>query len=624
VTDPASTPAKRWQAQALSVRGASHVRSDIVNQDAGGAKAFDDGSGCVIVVADGHGDPLHARSDQGSKLAVELAIQILGDWMKRNAEAPAEQATREAALLPEQILTAWRGRVADALKARPPTREEAKRLSAVGPEAMRDGALLYGSTLLAAAVGPRFAVYLQIGDGDIVTVRGDETPGRPVSGRSDLPISQTDSLCQSDALKRFRQKVHFFSADQPPPDLIALATDGYANSFDNDAEFLVIGRDFKRYLEQSGMDWVFGHMHDWLTETSEHGSGDDITLALAWFGTPDLRPPPPSRRWPRPGRALSALAVLLLVVIAAGFGARKLFPPTPGTAIAKTLTAKAAVTAIAFSPSSDGILAAATEQGLELWDAQRKPLPAPAGSLAPATTLGFSPDGHFIAVAVENSITLLPVARAPGNGAPAEPPPSLPPQAARVTSLAFSADGMTIAFAAGNMGWLWKPGEGALHYLPAQLGRVTSIAMRGNGQLVTVSEDGTITVWNAERSAVRSIPAHPAIEAVAIARDGAKLAAAGQDRMVRIWNLTTWQPLDSFDCPAAPARAVAFSPDGTLIACAAGNQLTVHSPAQERPRTFNAHAGALTAIAFSRDGARIAAAAGKAIEFFDVSQSSPE
>jgi WD40 repeat protein len=609
---------KRWVARAESARGASHALGDIVNQDAGLVEEVGDGSGCVMAVADGHGDPLHARSDKGSKFAVEIAVRILADWIKRYGDAGEADVRRAAAGLPEAILTAWRRRVADALKADPPHREEAERLRAGASAGTQDGALLYGSTLLAAAICMRFVVYLQIGDGDIVAVTGEQTPRRPVTGRSDLPISQTDSLCQPDALTRFKLKVDFFTTDHARPDMIMMATDGYANSFDNDSEFLVVGHDFKKYLEDSGIDWVFSHAHAWLSETSERGSGDDITLALAWFGSPRRKKPP--RPWPMPGRAALA-AVLLLVALAGGWeGWRWLrpLPPSPTVAQGTTVIAKASIAAIAFSPAPDGGLAAATAQGLELWDLKLKPLPSPAGSPAPATALAYSADGKLIAVGSDSTIVVLPVSSAAAAAAPQKAPPKLPLQPGLITSLAISPDGATIVYAAGDQIFIWVPVKNSLRYLES--GRVILVALRADGKLLTVGDAGVV-LWNLDDgTSSQVLPAEPGVAVAAVSHDGATLAIAGPDRQVRLFNLATAtaQPVKTFECQAAPV-ALAFSPDGALIACASQSGLTVYQLAQGVTRNLASHAGAPNSVAFSPDGAHVAAGtAGKAIEFWNV------
>jgi hypothetical protein len=64
------------------------------------------------------------------------------------------------------------------------------------------------------------------------------------------------------------------------PDMILLSTDGYANSFQNDTGFLKAARDIWGMLRSEGRDYVQRHLEEWLNQTSEGGSGDDITVGL--------------------------------------------------------------------------------------------------------------------------------------------------------------------------------------------------------------------------------------------------------------------------------------------------------------------------------------------------------
>jgi hypothetical protein len=80
-----------------------------------------------------------------------------------------------------------------------------------------------------------------------------------------------------------KTKVESF-AEAPPPALVLLASDGYANSFSTKDAFLQVGSDLHGYLESRGAAWISERVEDWLTQTSADGSGDDITLVLAWNG----------------------------------------------------------------------------------------------------------------------------------------------------------------------------------------------------------------------------------------------------------------------------------------------------------------------------------------------------
>jgi hypothetical protein len=66
----------------------------------------------------------------------------------------------------------------------------------------------------------------------------------------------------------------------PPPAAVLLTTDGYPNSFVNDAEFLKAAASLRRIGRDHGWGYVREELGGWLEEASEKGSGDDVTVAL--------------------------------------------------------------------------------------------------------------------------------------------------------------------------------------------------------------------------------------------------------------------------------------------------------------------------------------------------------
>ena len=67
-----------------------------------------------------------------------------------------------------------------------------------------------------------------------------------------------------------------------PPALILAATDGYANSFRDEAGFQQVARDLWAMLRDEGVEAVQSNLKDWLNEASQQGSGDDITVGIVY------------------------------------------------------------------------------------------------------------------------------------------------------------------------------------------------------------------------------------------------------------------------------------------------------------------------------------------------------
>jgi len=138
--------------------------------------------------------------------------------------------------------------------------------------------LAYGSTLLAVLVTESFILYLQLGDGDILAVSKTGKVSRPLPKDERLFANETTSLCIPDAWRDFR--IGFQPLFGSPPALILVSTDGYANSFRSEAGFLKVGTDLLRMIRSDGLEAVNESLEAWLTEASQVGSGDDITLGI--------------------------------------------------------------------------------------------------------------------------------------------------------------------------------------------------------------------------------------------------------------------------------------------------------------------------------------------------------
>jgi hypothetical protein len=271
-----------WQVLGRSVRGASHTRMGLPNQDAigwresagcaGGPEAFR--GEVLLAVADGHGSAKCFRSDLGSRFAIDTAMELMG--------APGSP-DRER--LPQELVCRWRRAVESHLAEEPIAANTLKQLERkLGKDARRavecDPALAYGSTLVAAMVSDRAVWYVQLGDGDILTVSEEGEVGRPWAREGDRIGDETASLATRDAAREVRMRVT--GAQEAMPALVLLATDGYANSFREDGGFLAVGADLLRMIHTEGIAPVDENLEGWLREASELGSGDDITVGLLW------------------------------------------------------------------------------------------------------------------------------------------------------------------------------------------------------------------------------------------------------------------------------------------------------------------------------------------------------
>ncbi|GAB2618152.1 hypothetical protein Aab01nite_31800 [Paractinoplanes abujensis] len=270
-----------WRVVARKAIGASHVRAQRENQDSigflppGGA-----GAGVAVTVADGHGSAVSFRSAAGSRLAVQashdLAQELLNFAPTGADRSVAKRQIEERA--GEQLVRRWRELVEEELVKDP--FEKCVLFGELDPENRRrvaaDPYLAYGSTVVTAVVTDAFMAFWQIGDGDLVVVGADGGVFRPLPADPNLFANATTSLCSTDAARYFRSA--WWSGKTAP--LVLASTDGLSNSYESDEGFLAFGRDILRQIVTHGLDTVEGRLEEWLSEISERGSGDDMSLGL--------------------------------------------------------------------------------------------------------------------------------------------------------------------------------------------------------------------------------------------------------------------------------------------------------------------------------------------------------
>ncbi|HZG53257.1 MAG TPA: PP2C family serine/threonine-protein phosphatase [Pyrinomonadaceae bacterium] len=284
----AARGAAEWRVIGETVPGASHLRAGIPNQDAIFHTRQSSARLPVIVsISDGHGSNKCFRSDRGSRFAVRIGANLLDELIngRHAALPPVEIESRVRESLPAQFIKRWRAAVDADLQREPFREEEFKRMVEKDGEKARrlveaNPYLAYGATSLSFLLTPTYALYLQLGDGEMINVSAGGEIVQPLPEDARLLANETTSLCLDKAADDFRFAIRPHDAGDLPA-LIILTTDGYYNSFSTTAGFHQVGGDLLQMLrEEDGFDTVNRGVKGWLEEATAAGSGDDCTLAI--------------------------------------------------------------------------------------------------------------------------------------------------------------------------------------------------------------------------------------------------------------------------------------------------------------------------------------------------------
>jgi serine/threonine protein phosphatase PrpC len=209
-------------------------------------------------------------SQIGASFATWAAVQELISPLLEG-ESIALQAEEFSRSFPRQVTERWREHV---------QKDAGERLGGqttgmeVDPTIRR-----YGTTLLAARISSRMIHLGQIGDGDILFLGPDDRISYPLQIEQSLIGLSTYSLASRNAISLWKTAV----LPRGEGGLLLLATDGLSDSFggSDHPEFQRFVRSLRERIDDYGIGKVASSLPLWLSQYSEQGSGDDITLVLA-------------------------------------------------------------------------------------------------------------------------------------------------------------------------------------------------------------------------------------------------------------------------------------------------------------------------------------------------------
>ena len=182
-------PQKReeWWLELEPQQGASHVRLGMPNQDPiRWDKGDDPFPWAVIAVADGHGSLKCFRSERGASRAVDVAVEVGRAFLMSQIKEPIHPLVKSLAeeKLPRLILDRWQQEV-DGDRAREPFSDAELSVLVSGDSPANRKAIderpevAYGTMLIACLITTGFVIYLQIGDGDVLSISSEGEVFRP-------------------------------------------------------------------------------------------------------------------------------------------------------------------------------------------------------------------------------------------------------------------------------------------------------------------------------------------------------------------------------------------------------------------------------------------------------------
>lgn len=173
----------------------------------------------------------------------------------------------------------------------------------------------------------------------------------------------------------------------------------------------------------------------------------------------------------------------------------------------------------------------------------------------------------------------------------------------RVTALAIDPTGQTLASASLDRTIrLWDTNTcRELKTLRGHLGEVNCLAFAGS-KLVSGSSDMSIRVWQVPGDGVMTLRAHEApVVALAPGVAGRSFMSSAADGVIKLWDTAGGTERGLVRATSADvSSALAFSPDGKLLAWAEGSAVRVaEAETRQRLATLSGHVSAVSAVLFA-------------------------
>lgn len=266
----------RMQSFHLSTQGASHIKKNKECQDF--SESYFDEKCAIAIVCDGHGGDDYVRSAKGSEFGCAAAKSCIMDFVNN---VDKEELKRHSKLLihnlEASIISAWNDAIYDHYKNNPFTEKEIAVLSERAKRKYLQEKRIesaYGTTMIAVVSTEDYWFGIHIGDGKCVAVNPEGKFVQPIPWDDRCFLNATTSICDSDALSRFRS---FYSEKLPVA--VFVGSDGVDDCFSSEQQLNNLYRTVLYSFATSDFDAAVADLSDYLPRLSAKGSGDDVSVA---------------------------------------------------------------------------------------------------------------------------------------------------------------------------------------------------------------------------------------------------------------------------------------------------------------------------------------------------------
>lgn len=281
-----------------SCQGESHKATDKECQDYSLALSDPDTLSTIAVVCDGHGGDSYFRSAVGAKLAAEITVKKIIQFLKEMDLSILEKCpSTQVGIFEDKcqidslmrqlfksIYVEWRGSIEkDAL--RELTEWEINNVERQFTDLLSNEekvVKVYGCTLMAFVQTPSFWFGFHLGDGKFIMVNPKFEMSQPIPWDERCFLNKTTSLCGDEPCNDFR---YCINVDSHSPVAVFMGSDGIDDTFGDGDKLYAFYGDIIKALATEGKQSVLQSLKEDLPKLSTLGSKDDMSVAIVYDET---------------------------------------------------------------------------------------------------------------------------------------------------------------------------------------------------------------------------------------------------------------------------------------------------------------------------------------------------